>query len=123
MNYKTIVLLFGVILICTKYKNEKKELAIGTEKSSATCRIENPDPEGYLLKICKYLNENKKTIYPGKAPDAYIIKSITEGSYTLKGITYDVLIIRLDCCGTGDLAYFDKKSKKVLAFSPGDLLH
>jgi len=81
------------------------------------CEIKSPDPDGYLLKICKYLQEHKDTIIPNKNPDEYSIKEFEEGEYQGK----DVLVIRLDCCYMGDLAYVDKETKEVIGFSPGDI--
>lgn len=83
---------------------------------SNECEIKNPDPDGYLLKICKYLQEHKDTIIPNKNPSEYGIKEFEEGEYQGK----DVLVIRLDCCYTGDLAYVDKETNEVIGFSPGD---
>jgi len=81
------------------------------------CEIKNPDPDGYLLKICKYLQEHKDTVIPNKNPSEYSIKEFEEGEYQGK----DVLVIRLDCCYMGDLAYVDKETKEVIGFSPGDV--
>ena len=93
---------------------------------SSDCSIENPDPNGYLLKICEYLKQHENTIIPNKAPDDYSIKTIEDGGNYLtydNGVYLDnnVLVVRLDCCGTGDLAYIDKESKEVKGFSPGDI--
>lgn len=84
---------------------------------SSECEIKNPDPDGYLLKICEYLQEHKDTIIPNKNPDEYSIKEFGEEEYQGK----DILVIRLDCCYTGDLAYVDKETKEVIGFSPGDI--
>lgn len=84
------------------------------------CYIKNPDPDGYLLKICNYLVANKETIYPNKAPNDYSIKQIKNTTYAVIGVPHDVIEVRLDCCGTGDLAYIDKNTKEVIEFSPGD---
>jgi len=84
---------------------------------SSECKIKNPDPDGYLLKICEYLKQHEDTIIPNKNPNEYSIKGFDpEEQYGGKAI----LVIRLDCCGTGDLAYIDKESKEVIGFSPGD---
>ena len=85
------------------------------------CVIENPDPDGYLLKICKYLKEHEDTIFIHPAnPTKYQIINIGEGVYSGTGFSKDVLVISLDCCYMGDLAYVDKYTKEVIGFSPGD---
>jgi hypothetical protein len=82
------------------------------------CNIENPDPDGYLLKICEYLKEHKDTIFIEPAdPTKYNIESIEEGEYEGR----DVYVIRLDCCHMGDIAWIDKETKEVISFSPGDI--
>src|SRR3989344_8392832 len=89
---------------------------------SSKCEIKNPDPDGYLLKICEYLKQHEDTIIPNKEPDDYSIKIIEDGKDYLiydNGLYIDnnVLVARLDCCGTGDLAYIDKESNEVIGFS------
>ena len=94
-------------------------------RQTEECLIKKPDPDGYLLKICRYLNEHEDTIIPNREPDDYSIKSIEEGQYSrFEGDEYkvtDVLVIRLDCCGTGNLAYVDKETNEVIGFSFGDI--
>lgn len=91
---------------------------------SSECEIKEPDPDGYLLKICKYIKENEIDVSPAD-PIKYNIESIEEGQYSrFEGDEYivtDVLVIRLDCCYMGDLAYVDKETKEVIGFSPGDI--
>jgi hypothetical protein len=85
------------------------------------CIIQEPDPNGYLLKICKYLREHNDTISPNKAPDNYSIKRIEEGGEYGAEMGNDTRVVKLDCCGTGDLAFIDKETNEVKGFSPGDL--
>lgn len=89
----------------------------GEKVKSSECNIKNPDSNGYLLKICEYLKQHESTIIPNKEPDEYNIKKFEEDQFQGK----NVLVVRLDCCGTGDLAYVDKETKEVLGFSPGDI--
>ena len=85
---------------------------------SSECVIENPDPNGYLLKICKYLKEHQNSIIPNKNPEEYNIREIEEVQYQGK----DLLKIYLDCCyGAGDIATIDKETGEVIGFSPGDI--
>ncbi len=93
---------------------------------SSECDIENPDPDGYLLKICEYLVENKDTIITDTTnPSEYNIISIEEGVYSRfengKHIETDAIIVSLDCCYMGDIAYISKETKEVIGFSPGDM--
>ena len=106
------IIIVIIILVFFLYFEYTKE----NYSRSSECEIKNPDPDGYLLKICKYLQEHKDTIIPNKNPDEYSIKEFEEGEYQGK----DVLVIRLDCCYMGDLAYVDKEAKEVIGFSPGD---
>ena len=97
----------------------------GNATENIQCKIKNPDPNRYLLKICEYLKQHESTIIPNKEPDNYSIKNIEDGkNYMIEenGIRIDenVLVIRLDCCGTGDLAYIDRQTKEVIGFSTGD---
>ena len=92
---------------------------------SDECIIENPDTDGYLLKICEYLINHKGTVYPNKKPNEYKIEKIEFGTYPGElGEEYDNLElfrVYLDCCyGAGDIAYFNKETKEVVYFSPGD---
>ena len=94
--------------------------------SNEDCDIKTDDPEGYLLKICQYLNEHKDSVIPNKNPDDYKIKKIEEGIYPgeipLEYGDTEVIKIYLDCCfGAGDIAYFNKQTKEVIYFSPGDV--
>jgi len=95
-------------------------------KSDMSCDIENPDPDGYLLKICKYLRENSSTINIAPAdPEKYNIRSIKEGEYVSykngKETSMEAIVVSLDCCYMGDIAYFDKNTKEIIGFHAGDL--
>jgi len=105
--------------LCKKYYGIETESECKTKVCGCPdeCIIKNPDPDGYLLKICKYLQEHKDTIIPNKNPNEYNIKEVEEGVYQDK----NVLVIRLDCCFMGDLAYVDKETDEVIGFSPGDV--
>ena len=122
-RYLVLIVVFLIIVSISIYLFTQKKPIDNTK--SEVCVIRYPDPNGYLLKICEYLREHNGTIIPNKAPDNYSIKGIEDvGDY----LTYDsgvqidnkVLVVRLNCCGTGDLAYIDKKTNEVIGFSPGD---
>ncbi|NIO44902.1 MAG: hypothetical protein GTN36_05115 [Candidatus Aenigmarchaeota archaeon] len=104
--------------LCYNYYNRKNESDCKKLCGCVDeCIIKDPDPDGYLLKICEYLQEHKDTIILNKNPSEYNIKEFEEGEYQGK----NVLVIRLDCCYMGDLAYIDKETKEVIGFSPGDI--
>ena len=88
------------------------------------CIVENPDSDGYLVKICKYLKAHEDTIITSEDPTKYNIKSIEDGEYQKiengKEIMTKAIIVRLDCCYMGDIAYIDKETKEVIGFSVGD---
>ena len=78
----------------------------------------NPKNDGkeYLFKICKYIEDNNINVSPAD-PTKYIIKDVIEGEeYEGK----EVFIVWLDCCDTGDSAYFDKETGEIIFFSQGD---
>ena len=91
------------------------------------CEIEEPDPDGYLLKICHYLKEHQDTILfaPMADPTKFKIKSVEESEYTMRvgdeEIVKEAFKVRLDCCYMGDIATIDKVTKEVVAYSPGDM--
>lgn len=111
-----IIAIIAGYFVYQEYNTDKPEQ---TKKPSASenCKIENPDPEDYLIKICNYLEKNKDTIDITPAdPKKYKIKSIKEGKYS----TTDAIIVSLDCCYMGDIAYFDKDTKEIIGFQVGN---
>lgn len=91
---------------------------------SDRCEIDDPDPNGYLLKICDYIKEHEEDIETGRAdPEKYGIIDISDGEYFRqegdRWVTTDAIVVRLDCCGPGDTAYLDTKTEEVIGFSPG----
>lgn len=95
------------------YVGKDKVAVYSNEFTINGCLIKEPDPDGYLLKICKYLRENEDRIIPNKKPNEYSIKEIEEGQYQGR----EVFKIWLDY---KDLAYIDKETNEVIGFSPGD---
>ena len=73
------------------------------------CKIEKPDPDGYLYKICNYIVKNK--IKTNIKPNKYIIREIYKNETTI-----DVF---LNCCRLGDIATIDNITKEVVGFSVG----
>jgi hypothetical protein len=110
--YYFIIILLLLIAIVAAY------LHFSGKGKKINCQIQNPDPDGYLVKICKYLEENKNKIPISPAiPSKYNIERISEGSYQGR----EVFIIELDCCYMGDIAYIDKETKEVIGFELGDV--
>lgn len=129
MRQKFVLMLILVIILegCTITKNQQEnQIPDDSNIVGKECNINNPDPDGYLLKICQYLVANKNTVQPNKLPNEYNIKLIEFGKYPFEaGKNYDdaeLIKIHLDCCGgAGDIAYIDKSTGEVIYFSVGDL--
>ena len=81
---------------------------------SATCGPRQDDPDGYLLKICTYIQEKQLDVSPAD-PARYHIKRIEEREE--EGRT--VLWVFLDCCYLGDIAVIDPASGEVIRFQAG----
>lgn len=76
------------------------------------CKPRADDPERLVLRICEYLNENQIWVDRNIGLEvAEIIEQERDG--------VDVLIVRFDCCGTGDYAVIDKETGKVLSYHLG----
>jgi hypothetical protein len=84
------------------------------QPATRTCQPRTDDPEGYLLKICQYIQERDLDVSPAD-PTNYHIKRIEERAE--KGRA--VLWVFLDCCYLGDIAVIDKASGEVIEFRVG----
>jgi hypothetical protein len=82
------------------------------EEFSYDCKPRLDDPEGYVLKICEYLNE--KQIWVGRNVGLEVAE-ITEGEQDGR----EVIIVIFACCGTGDSAVIDKETGEVVGYSLG----
>lgn len=76
------------------------------------CSPRPDDPEGYVVKVCEYLNERQ--IWVGRNGDLRIAEFTETG---MEG--RDVLVIWFACCGTGDSAAIDKETGEVIGYSLG----
>jgi hypothetical protein len=76
------------------------------------CSPRPEDPEGYVVRVCEYLNERQ--IWVGRN-GALQVAEITE--MEMEG--RDVIVIRFACCGTGDSAAIDKETGEVIGYSLG----
>jgi hypothetical protein len=72
------------------------------------------DPDGHLLRICRYILEKKIDVSPAN-PATYNIKRIEPHSDNGQ----ETLWVFLDCCYLGDIAVVDKATGEVLSFQPG----
>ena len=81
----------------------------------STCEPRQDDPEGYLFKICLYIQEKQIDVSPAD-PTGYHIKRIEEVEENGR----PVLWVFLDCCYLGDIAVIDKATGEVIGFQVGD---
>jgi hypothetical protein len=82
--------------------------------SNPQCEPRQDDPEGYLFKICLYIQEKQIDVSPAD-PTNYHIKRIEE--HTESG--REVLWVFLNCCYLGDIAVIDKATGEVIRFQVG----
>jgi hypothetical protein len=80
----------------------------------STCEPRQDDPEGYLLKICVYIQEKQINVSPAD-PTRYQIKRIEEREENGR----PVLWVFLNCCYLGDIAVIDKATGEVINFEVG----
>jgi hypothetical protein len=85
-----------------------------TGPASYTCHPREDDPQGYLFKICLYIQEKKLDVSPAN-PTEYRLKQIEE--HTEGG--REVIWVYLSCCYLGDMAIIDKASGEVIDFRLG----
>jgi hypothetical protein len=76
------------------------------------CSPRPDDPEGYLVNICKYLNENQ--IWVGEF-NTFEIDQVIDTEENGR----EIITILLSCCGTGDRAGIDAETGEVLFYSMG----
>src|SRR5688572_1261482 len=80
----------------------------------STCEPRQDDPEGYLFKICLYIQEKQIDVSPAD-PTGYHIKRIEEREEN--GLL--VLLFFLNFCYLGDIAVIDKATGEVISFEVG----
>ncbi len=78
------------------------------------CRPRDDDPQGYLFKICAYIQEKKIDVSPAD-PTGYQIKRIEERTEGNRVVVW----VFLNCCYLGDIAMIDKASGEVIEFRVG----
>lgn len=82
---------------------------------SAKCKPREDDPDGTLLKICEYLVTQDIDVSPGH-PAKYHILRTEVGEYQGQ----QAVVVYLDCCYMGDVAYLDSNTEDVIGFRIGD---
>lgn len=85
-----------------------------TAPASRPCHPREDDPQGYLFKICTYIQEKKINVSPAN-PTEYRIKQIEERTEGNR----EVVWVFLSCCYLGDIAIIDKASGEVIEFRVG----
>jgi hypothetical protein len=83
-------------------------------KPQPPCRPRSDDPQGYLFKICTYIQANKIDVSPA-SPTSYSIKHIEERTEGDR----EVIWVYLSCCYLGDMAIIDKVSGEMIDFRLG----
>ena len=78
------------------------------------CEPRDNDPNGYMIRICEYLNEAQLNLgTPWKT-----INMLSNQEEEREGRR--VIVVRMDCCGMGDRAIIDKETGEVLDYSLGN---
>lgn len=90
-------------------------LYIFTFPSHSACEPRQDDPEGYLFRICTYIQEKQINVSPAD-PTRYRIKRIEEREENGRPVVW----VFLNCCYLGDIAIIDKASGEVIQFRVGD---
>jgi hypothetical protein len=80
----------------------------------AACKPRQDDPQGYLFKICSYIQEKQINVSPAD-PTRYEIKRIEERVENGRPVVW----VFLNCCYLGDIAVIDKASGDVIQFRVG----
>ena len=90
------------------------EVSLVVEKPTITCRPQSDDPDGYLLKLCTFIQIRHIDTWPAD-PTKYRIKRIEERDENGHRIVW----VFLNCCELGDIGMIDKVSGEVLGFRQG----
>jgi hypothetical protein len=103
---------------------ELPDQPIPAEAYRATLLVEQPtadacpprpdDSTGYLVTICRYIQEKGLNVDPAN-PAEYQIKRIEEGTENGRAVVW----VFLNCCYLGDIAIIDKDTGQVIDFRVG----
>jgi len=72
------------------------------------------DPDGYLLKLCTYVQLRQIDVRPAD-PTEYRIKRVEERDQNGRRVVW----VFLNCCGMGDIGVIDKATGEVVDFRAG----
>jgi hypothetical protein len=90
------------------------EVSLLVEKPTITCRPQTGDSDGYLLKLCTYIQTRHVDVQPAD-PTQYRIKRVEERDDNGRQVVW----VFLNCCGLGDIGVIDKVSGEVVGFRQG----
>jgi hypothetical protein len=109
-----LLLIVGLILLSACHPGMMDDLFAPRPKGEIryNCSPRQEDPEGYIKKICEYLNEKQIWVDRNAALE---VAEITEGIMDGR----EVIIVRFTCCGTGDTAAIDKETGEVIGYNKG----
>jgi len=89
-------------------------VSLVVEKPTITCRPQTDDPDGYLLKLCTYIQTRHINVQPAD-PTKYRIKRVEDRDENGRRVVW----VFLNCCGLGDIGVIDKVSGEVVGFRQG----
>ena len=90
------------------------EVSLLVEKPTITCRPQADDRDGYLLKLCTYIQVRHIDVQPAD-PTQYRIKHVEDREDNGRRVVW----VFLNCCGLGDIGVIDKVSGEVVQFRQG----
>jgi hypothetical protein len=90
------------------------EVSLLVEKPAITCTPQADDPDGYLLKLCTYIQTRHIDVQPAD-PTQYRIKRVEDRDDNGRRVVW----VFLNCCGLGDIGVIDKVSGEVVEFRQG----
>jgi hypothetical protein len=90
------------------------EVTLVVDQPTITCSPQPDDRDGYLLKLCTYIQARHIDTRPAD-PTQYHIKRIEDREDNGRPVVW----IFLNCCGLGDIAVIDKTSGEVIDFRHG----
>jgi hypothetical protein len=90
------------------------EVTLVVDTPTITCSPQADDRDGYLLKLCTYIQARHIDTRPAD-PTHYHIKRVEDREDNGRPVVW----VFLDCCGLGDSAVIDKTSGEVIDFRRG----
>ncbi len=90
------------------------EVSLLVEKPTITCHPQADDRDGYLLKLCTYIQARHIDVRPAD-PTQYRMKRVEDRDDNGRRVVW----VFLNCCGLGDIGVIDKVSGEVVEFRQG----